>query len=115
MTYMPPMFDHQRRRWRRMDRVVRMMIGHWALGFGMGAAMAAALLGFDFLGLRSLLWRSDIAAVGTIVFVALFALTFGGVVAATAAMRAGEDDDDEPRGGTRVAALTCVAAPRGDR
>ncbi len=115
MTYMPPIFDEPRRRWRRMDRVVRMIIGHWTLGFGAGAVMAMGLLLFDFLGLRSLLWRSNIAAVGMIVFVAMFGLTFGGVIAASAAMRAGQDDDDEPRGGTRIRALAAVAAPRGAR
>jgi len=109
MTYMPPSFDERRRRWRSLDRVVRMMIYHWALGMALGAAMAAGLLAFDFLGMRSLLWRSNVALAGTIAFVAMFALTFGGVVAATAAMRAGQDDDDEPKGGLRAPALAFAA------
>jgi hypothetical protein len=108
MSVMPPYFDALRRRWRRMDRVVRMMIGHWALGMALGAVFAAVWLGFDVLGLRSLLWRSDVAAMGTFMFVAVFALTFGGVIAASAAMLAGQDDDDEPRGGRRAFAV----APR---
>jgi hypothetical protein len=115
MTYMPPMFEDFRRRWRRMDRIVRMMIFHWALGMGLGAVLAAGLLGFDFLGLRSLLWRSNIAVAGTVMFVGMFALTFGGVVAATAAMRAGRDDDEEPRGGLKSPALIYATAPRGAR
>ena len=114
MIPLPPLFEPLRRRWRRLDRVVRMMIANWALGIGVGAALAAATLAFDALGLRSLLWRSDVAALGSAVFIALFALTFGGVVAATAAMRAGRDDDDEPRGGLRAAALKQAAA-RGAR
>ena len=102
MTYMPPVFENQRRRWRRTDRVLRMMLVNWALGLAVGATLAVGMLAFDVLGLRTLLWRSDIAVVGTVLFVGFFAFSFGGVVAATAAMRAGQDDDDEPRGGRRV-------------
>ena len=110
MTYMPPMFEHSRRGWRRMDRVVRLIILNWALGMALGVACAGLMLGFDILGLRSLLWSSDIAIVGTAAFVTLFALTFGGVLAASAAMRAG-DDDDEPRGGRRSPAPAAAAVP----
>ena len=115
MTFMPPTFEDPRRRWRRMDRIVRLIIANWALGMGLGALLGGALIVFDFMGLRTLLWRSDAALVGTIAFVALFAFTFGGVVAATAAMRAGQDDDDEPRGGHRAPALIYATAPRGAR
>lgn len=103
MTYMPP-FQDPRRSWRRMDRVVRMMLVNWALGIGVGACLAAGMLAFDVMGLRTLLWRSDVAVLGTALFVGLFATSFGGIVAATAAMRAGRDDDDEPRGGRRAPA-----------
>lgn len=102
MTYMPPIFEDQRRRWRRTDRVVRMMLVNWLLGLLVGATLALGILALDFMGLRTLLWRSDIAVAGTALFVGFFAFSFGGVVAATAAMRAGQDDDDEPRGGRRA-------------
>ncbi len=105
MTYMPPVFDGPRRRWRGMDRVLRMMLVNWLLGLGVGACLAVTMLAFDVLGLRTLLWRSNVAVLGTALFVALFATSFGGIVAATAAMCAGQDDDDEPRGGRRVPAL----------
>ena len=114
MTYMPPIFEHPRRGWRRMDRVVRLIIVNWALGMGLGVACAGLMLGFDILGLRSLLWSSDVAFVGTAAFVTLFALTFGGVVAASAAMRAG-DDDDEPRGGRPARAPAFAPLPRAAR
>jgi len=114
MTYMPPVFEHPLSRWRRMDRVVRLVIANWALGVAVGAACAVFMLGFDIMGLRSLLWSSDIAVVGTAAFVLLFALSFGGVVAATAVMRVG-DDDDEPRGGRRAPVLAYAAAPRAAR
>lgn len=113
MTYMPPMFEGPGRRWARLDRIVRMMIVQWALGMALGAFLAGLTLAFNVLGLRTLLWRSDVAVMGTILFVGGFAFTFGGVIAATAAMRAGQDDDDEPRGGLRAPVL--AAAPVGAR
>jgi hypothetical protein len=103
MTYMPP-FQDPRRRWRRMDRVVRLMLVNWLLGIGVGACLALGMLAFDVMGLRTLLWRSNVAVLGTVLFVSFFATSFGGIVAATAAMRAGRDDDDEPRGGRRAPA-----------
>ncbi|MDE3174541.1 MAG: hypothetical protein KGM15_00325 [Pseudomonadota bacterium] len=106
--------EQQSRRWRRLDRVVRLIIVNWALGMAVGATLALGMLAFDVFGLRTLLWRSDIALAGTVLFVGMFALSFGGVVAATAAMRAGRDDDDEPRGGRRAPAPAYVAA-RGAR
>jgi hypothetical protein len=109
MTYMPP-FDDYGRRWRRMDRVVRLLIANWALGMGIGAALAVFMLAVDFMGLRTLLWRSDVAVMGTALIIAVFAFTFGGLVAATAAMRAGRDDDDEPRGGRRAPAYAYAHA-----
>ena len=111
MIDLPPFLKQPRRRWRRADKVVRLIVGHWALGMALGAVLALVWLGLDVGGLRSLMWRSDVAATATFVFVAMFALTFGGVVAAAAAMRAGKDDD-EPRGGRRAPAF---AAARGAR
>jgi hypothetical protein len=113
MTYMPPFFEDSRRRWRRNDRVVRLVAGNWAFGMALGATLALLMLALDVLGLRSLLWRSDVAVLGTTLIVAVFALTFGGVIAASAVMRAGRDDDDEPRGGHRAPALLYAVARPG--
>jgi hypothetical protein len=110
MTYMPPVFEGPRRRWRRTDRVVRLMLVNWLLGIGVGASLAVGMLAFDVMGLRTLLWRSDVAVLGTALFVGFFATSFGGIVAATAAMRAGKDDDDEPRGGRRAPAYAYAYA-----
>ncbi len=104
MTYVPPPYEHPLRRRRRLDRVVRLIIVNGALGVGLGAAGALTLLAFDVLGLRTLLFQSDTEWVGVAAFVFLFGLAFGGVLAAFAAMRA-DDDDDEPRGGLRAPAL----------
>ena len=102
MTFMPPVFRGPRRRWRSTDPVVRLMVGNGALGMALGALLATGILLFDVLGLRTLLWRSDVRLAGSILFIGWFALTFGGVVAAGAAILAGRDDDDEPRGGPKV-------------
>lgn len=96
--------DTAKRRWRRMDRLVRAMIANWISGMGVGLVCALILLITDFDGIRSLLWRSDMAIVGTLMLCAAFAFTFGGIVCAAAAMRIGSDDDDEPRGGRRYRA-----------
>ena len=112
MTFMPPVFREPRRRWRRTDPVVRLVIGNWALGMALGALLATGMLLFDVLGLRTLLWRSDVKLAGAVLFIGSFALTFGGVMAAGAAMLAGRDDDDEPRGGRRIPVLAFAAVSR---
>jgi hypothetical protein len=89
--------------WRRLGRRHRLaqaMIVNWAFGMGIGVFCAALLLAFDIFGVRSLLWRSDIAFVGSAMLCAAFAFTFGGVVAAGAVMQLG-DPNDTPRGGRR--------------
>ena len=95
------LFEAARGRWRRSDRLVRAMIANWLGGMGVGLVCALITLAMDFDGIRSLLWRSDMAIVGTLMFCAAFAFTFGGLVCAAAVMRFGSDDDDEPRGGRR--------------
>ena len=42
MTYMPPVFEGSRRRWRSTDRVVRMLLVNWALGLAVGMVYATA-------------------------------------------------------------------------
>ncbi len=89
--------------WRRLGerhRLARAMMLNWAFGMGVGVFCAALLLGFDLFGIRSLLWRSDVALVGSAMLCAAFAFTFGGVVAAAAVMQFDESDDD-PRGRRR--------------
>jgi hypothetical protein len=89
-------------RWRASDRVVRAVIANWIGGMIVGLVCAALLLACDSFGIRSLLWRSDVCALGTIMLFLMFAFTFGGIVCAAAVMQFGSDDDDEPRGGRRA-------------
>jgi len=90
------------RRWGERHRLAQAMILNWAFGMGVGVFCAALLLVFDVFSLRSLLWRSDVAVIGTAMLCAAFAFTFGGVVAAAAVMQF-DESNDEPRGRRRRA------------
>ena len=90
------------RRWGRRHRLAQAMILNWAFGMSIGVFCAALLLAFDIFGIRSLLWRSDVAVVGAAMLCAAFAFTFGGVVAAAAVMQL-DESGDEPRGRGRRA------------
>ena len=88
------------RRWGQRHRLAQAMVLNWAFGMGIGVFCAGLLLAFDIFGIRSLLWRSDVAFVGTAMLCAAFAFTFGGVIAAAAVMQF-DESDDEPRGRRR--------------
>jgi len=90
------------RRWGRRHRLAQVVILNWAFGMGIGLFCAVLLLVLDIFGIRSLLWRSDIAFVGAAMLCAAFAFTFGGVVAAAAVMQF-DESDEEPRGRRRRA------------
>jgi hypothetical protein len=85
--------DAVRRRWGAGDPLVRAMIVNWAFGMAIGVFCALLILAFDFVGLRSLLWRSDALIPGLVLLCASFAFTFGGVVCAAAVMSFGADDE----------------------
>jgi len=78
-----------------------MMIVNWVGGMAVGVVCASILLLFDVADIRTLLWQSDMPVAGTLMLLAAFAFTFGGIVAATAVMRMGDDDDEPPRGGRK--------------
>ena len=101
------------------DPLVSMIVMHWALGALTGVACAALLLALDVAGLRSLLWRADLAAPALALLFGGFAITFGGVVAASAVMlapRDGDDDSDDDSGhGAYTPVLVPVRANRNPR
>ena len=102
MSSVQSSYREARTRWRRMDRLVRMMIVNWLGGMVVGLVCAVALLALDVAGVRSLLWRSDMPVVGTLMLAAVFAFTFGGLVCAAAVMMSGDDDRRPPRGGRKL-------------
>ena len=98
------------RRWGERHRLARAMVLNWAFGMAIGVFCASLLLAFDIFGLRSLLWRSNIAFVGSAMLCAAFVFTFGGVVAAAAVMQF-DESDDEPRGRRRRTRAAGAVAP----
>jgi hypothetical protein len=68
------------------------MIANWIGGMMVGVLCAFLVLAFDILGIRTLLWSSDVFVVGMITLFASFAFSFGGVVCAAAVMNFGADE-----------------------
>jgi hypothetical protein len=56
------------------------------LGLVVGLSCASLLLAADFLGLRSLIWRSDAAAGDLVLLFGGFAASFAAIVSSTAIM-----------------------------
>jgi hypothetical protein len=81
------------------DPLTRMIISHWVLGALTGVALAIVLLAIDLGGLRSLIMRSDMVVPALALLFGGFAVTFGGVIAATAVMLAQHDSDGDDDSG----------------
>ena len=94
-----------RRKFRRIDPLVRYMLVNWALGALAGVLCATALLVVDPFGMRPILSRSDVEAAAIFLLYAGFMTTFGGLVCAAAVMFPPKDDDP-PRGGGLRANVT---------
>jgi hypothetical protein len=81
------------------DPVVRLIITHWMLGAALGMMCGGALLWLDIAGLRSLLFRADrVMWEGIVLLFGGLAITFGGVVCASAVMTVSRNDDDPGAG-----------------
>ena len=99
------------------DPVVRLIITHWMLGAALGMMCAAALLWLDIAGLRGLLLRADrVMWEGIFLLFGGLAITFGGVVCASAVMAVSRNDDDPDVGVAvfprdRHAEASCRARP----
>jgi len=78
----------------RHDPTVRLVVTHWILGALTGIGCALLLLVFNTAGLRSLLLASDMGWIGLLVLCSSFAVTFGGVVCASAIMIVPASDKD---------------------
>lgn len=85
----------------RLDPVVKLVISHWILGAATGVFCAGILLVLDVAGLRTLLLNDAGAAVGLALLFGGFAITFGGVVAATAVMFIAPEQEPDGTGGRR--------------
>ncbi len=77
------------------DPLIRIVIVNWILGACLGVAFAALMLAVDVGGLRGLMWGHTISIPALVLLFGGFAITFGGLVAATAIMMIKDDDDSD--------------------
>jgi hypothetical protein len=81
------------------SRLVRLMISNWMLGWAVGFACAALVLGSNVAGIRDLMLRSDMMVQGLALLFGGFGMFFGGVVCATAVMLLPAEEESESDGG----------------
>ncbi|MFN3889189.1 MAG: hypothetical protein ACK4MV_02240 [Beijerinckiaceae bacterium] len=84
------------------DPLIRMVILNWIVGAFMGVAFAAVLLAADVAGMRTLMLGHTVSVPALALLFGGFAITFGGVIAATAVMLMKEDDDGDGGHGYRL-------------
>src|SRR5271166_2670216 len=95
---------------RNSNRLVRLMIANWALGWAVGFVCAAAVLVSNVGGIRVLMLKSDLMFQGLVLLFGGFGLFFGGVVCATAVMLLPMGEEEETgRGGGEAAPLLLPA------
>jgi hypothetical protein len=83
------------------NSVVRLIAINAGIGVVIGFGCAAALLVFDYQGIRSLMQATDAAVPALVLLFAGFSVTFGSVVSGSAIMALGRrltDDDGSGRG-----------------
>jgi len=84
-----------------MPKLVRFLLVHAAIGFGLAFVFVGVLVAFDTGGLRTLMMSSDVGFAAFLLLVFLNGLTFGSVQIGVAVMLLGEEDGDQPNGGDR--------------
>lgn len=78
------------------DPTVRLVVTHWILGALTGVGCALYLLACDVAHLRTLIMHSDVSLVALVLLFGGFAVTFGGVVTATAVMMIASGEEPAP-------------------
>jgi hypothetical protein len=95
---------------RKSNRLVRLMIANWALGWAVGFFWAAAVLVSNVGGIRVLMLKSDLMFQGLLLLFGGFGLFFGGVVCATAIMLLPTAEEEETgRGGGKASPVLLPA------
>ncbi|MBI1416122.1 MAG: hypothetical protein GC146_02765 [Limimaricola sp.] len=94
-----------------MPQLIRVYIRHVAIGFAVSAVMVAALLAFNVANLWHLVSTSDVGVMAVGLLWLFNGLVFAGVQFGIAIMGMAEDDDDEPRGGTRARVMLAEPVP----
>lgn len=94
-----------------MPKLIKLYLINVAIGFGLAALFVAMLLYFDIAKLWHLISTSDKGWIAVLMLWISNGIIFAGVQFAIAVMKLKDDDDDEPRGGTRAPAKRFVAEP----
>lgn len=101
-----------------MPKLIKVYMTQVAIGFLISAVFVAGLLWFDIMNLRHLVMHSPDGVLAVFLLWLFNGIVFAGVQFSIRIMRMKDDDDDEPRGGTRVRIdyskpiLVKAAAPR---
>lgn len=86
-----------------MPKLIRLYITNVCTGFGLSAIFVGALLWFNVANLWGLISGSDVAVLAVFMLWFMNGIVFAGVQFALAVMNLA-DKDDNPRGGTPIAA-----------
>ena len=97
------------------DPLVHIVIVNWIVGACLGVAFAAVLLVADVGGMHSLMLGRNISVPALALLLGGFAITFGGVVAATAIMLIRDDDDTDGGLSSRLQPVPLRASARARR
>jgi hypothetical protein len=88
------------------NRLLRLMVANWALGWAVGFVCACGVLVSNVGGIRELMMSSELELQGLALLFGGFGFTFGGVVCATAIMLLPTDEESwNGGGGTRAPIL----------
>ncbi|MGB7317122.1 MAG: hypothetical protein WBC85_04060 [Planktotalea sp.] len=85
-----------------MPRLIRMYITQVIVGFVISAVFVGALMWFNIMNLWHLVTHSSDGVLAVFLLWLFNGIVFAGVQFSIRIMRMKDDDDDEPRGGTKV-------------
>ncbi|WP_298676783.1 hypothetical protein [uncultured Lentibacter sp.] len=94
-----------------MPKLIKLYIVNVAIGFALAGLFVAMLLWFNIANLWHLVSTSDKGILAVMILWVSNGIIFAGVQFGIAVMRIKDDDDDEPRGGTRAPSLVHLAEP----
>ena len=88
-----------------MPKLIKLYIVNVIIGFAIAGVFVGLLLWFNIANLWHLISTSDKGWIAVLVLWASNGVIFAGVQFGIAVMRMKDDDDDEPRGGTKAPSL----------
>ena len=94
-----------------MPKLIKLYIVNVIIGFALAGLFVGMLLWFNIANLWHLVSTSDKGLLAVVVLWVSNGVIFAGVQFGIAVMRMKDDDDDEPRGGTRAPSHVHLAEP----